>query len=144
MIIGALWYFDQWYDSPFGGGVARDMMKHQSSEGEMIPAAFVWSAATFGVPAVHIAGMPYHSIFKKGAQLSEYVARTAPTPVWLHPASKFDMTTMKWVLPRAKLSRKMLLRGVAKVGARAVPGLGWALLAVDLYHVGKWYMETDF
>ncbi len=126
MIIGSLWYLDQWYKNPLGGGIARSMMASQSSEGEMMPAALLYSLTTAGIPAVHIAGLPYHSIANVSYDMLDYVDRT--DSIW------------RSQLPRLA-SKKGMLRLGAKVGGRAIPGLGWALFAVDMWHVGKWIGE---
>jgi hypothetical protein len=126
MIIGALWYIDQWNKNPLGGGLARGMMASSSSEGEMVPAALMYSLATAGVPAVHIAGMPYHTIAQKSYDMLEYAERT--DSMWRSQIPKLA-------------SRKGMLRLGAKVGGRVVPGLGWALFALDMWYVGKWIGE---
>ena len=133
MIVGAFWFLDQWVDSGFGD-FAWSMAKDDDGENMMMPGALVFSLATAGIPAVTIAAMPYHTISVASSKLDEYVYRTSTTGKMSH----FSFTKQRFVF-----SRRWLLRSTAKVGARLVPGLGWALLAWDLYSLADWYMRSD-
>ena len=135
MIWAAIWYLDKWANSPYGGGVAWSMTKPGSSgEYEMMPGALVYTLATAALPAVHIAGTPYGAISKVASRLDEYVYNTSTTG----KMSSFSFTKKRFVY-----SNRWLLRSGAKVGSRLVPGLGWGLLAYDLYTVGRWYMQDE-
>lgn len=133
MIIGAFWYLDKWAHSGFGD-FAWSMAKTDDGENMMMPGALVFSLATAGVPALAIAAMPYQTISVASSKLDEYVYRTSTTG----KMSSFSFTKRRFVY-----SNRWLLRSAAKIGARAVPGLGWALLAYDLYTVADWYMRSD-
>lgn len=135
MLFASIWYLDLWSKSSVGGGFARSMTKPGASgEYEMMPAALVWTLATAGVPAIHIAGTPYHQISKASAYLDDYVHVTDPKGKMSH----FSFTKRRFVY-----SNQWLRRSAARVGARLVPGLGWGLLAYDLYTVGRWYMQDE-
>ena len=133
MITAAIWYVDQWVKHPFGGGATKHMMKPGTSRDyEMMPAALVYALWTGGVPALHIAGTPYHKLANWTYDAYDYLYRTEP--IVRHSQ-----------LARGGMSRRLWFkRGFAKVATRAIPGIGWALFAFDIYSVSKWYLETDF
>ncbi len=115
-----------------------------------------------GAAALHLAGMPYHSILKAANWVDEFnrgahaqmVARThfdymtrRGMPIskasLRHFASQgvghrglryaiYDPMKLNQVLTKGKY-----LRFAGKMAGRMVPGLGWALLAYDVYTVSK-------
>ncbi len=130
MISGAVWYLDKWSKHKYGGQATWAMTAPGSNrEYDMMPAALIYGLFTAGIPAVHIAAMPYAKIADLSYDLAEYASRT--DSIWRSQIPKF-------------FTRKGMLRVGAKIGARALPVVGWALLAYDVYNVSKWYLETDF
>lgn len=117
MITGAVWYLDQLATHKWGGKAAiRAVQIDDSLAGPMIIAGFAWGL----VPAAHIAAVPYSKIVRTTQDIRSFLYRTSH--YYIFPKGS------------ARARNKLL----AKIGARAVPGLGWALLAYDLYSAGKY------
>jgi len=110
------------------------------------PAAQVTSA----VPLALVAGAPYDAFIRATDSLDRFnrADRLRRTAVAQHsymvrhgmPVSKSSARHFA-AAGVGRLRTKAALRFGAKLGARFVPGLGWALLAYDVYTVGK--MITD-
>jgi hypothetical protein len=140
MISGAVWYLQQWdeFHAPYYGDYRESMSEKKSA---VVP---FYAFATLAVPAVGIGISPYAYLFSKGHQLSGIADDAA-----------YDLARNRHIFQHAPFSKIAPMRGAAsrvlaskwlfaRAGARLVPGLGWALLAYDLYNVGKWYIESDF
>ena len=142
MITAAVWYVDQWIKHPFGGGATKHMMAPgPDREYEMMPLALLYALMTGGIPALHIAGTPYHKLADWTYDAYDYLDRTED----LH--RRPTRLQVNWKNPlRSRITHNTvwLRRGLAKVATRALPGIGWALFAYDIYSVSKWYLETDF
>ncbi len=97
-----------------------------------------------GLPLVAIAGSPY-DVFIKGSGS----ARRARRAHHAHAVAKFQhryMARRGMLISKSsaahfaqagvgRLSPKLAARIGARVGARLIPGLGWAMLAYDVYTV---------
>ena len=65
---------------------------------------------------------------------------------WIYPHSQADafrvvgQSGSRRIIP-VYFRKKLVKRVAAKLVGRAVPGLGWALLIHDAWHVGKWIGE---
>lgn len=117
-----------------------------------------------GVASLHVAGAPYDYFLRGSQRLRDinwwsdiahanrqahsYMARRG-MPISKSSARHFAQTTGSFVPGTARYpgsAGARILRGrtariAAKVAGRMVPGLGWALLAYDIYTVGR--MITD-
>lgn len=142
MIGASIWYAQQWdkFHSPYYGDY-RDALDREDPHAAVVP---FYVTATFAFPSVAIATSPYAYLFSKASQLShradlldyelssvKHFARHAPFS---------DIVPMRAAASR-RLASKWFL---ARAGARLLPGLGWGLLAYDIYSVSKWYLESDF
>ncbi|HHZ64180.1 MAG TPA: hypothetical protein EYN51_01555 [Flavobacteriales bacterium] len=150
MIRGAIWWLEQWNNihsplyRPFGDAIlSEDSELSDSRKLAGFTSGLLYAGMTGLAPAIVIGSSPYLYMSKAGGSLSEgwrtamrveggLLAHTTPVSRWILGGSD-DVF---------RLVRSRLF--LAKVGARFIPGLGWGLLAYDLYTVGKWYMETDF
>ena len=127
MFIHGLWWIEQWHEwhAPYY------QYADDSPEGQV--ASPIYAILTGVAPAVGISLGTYGGIQAITMGLEDYVERRA----YQGRHWAFDIKSARFTFSRSA-SRRMLLRGAAKVGARVVPGLGWALFAVDMWHVGKW------
>ena len=137
MLSTAIWVLEQ--ESAW---VSRNFTYTRSSGND--PTGLIF-ASTFGLAqTAAISLTPYYQISKVGSALkwvADDIAYSQKHPVW----SKVWPQTGHWYNHHPKLLRFARKGGVrklaVKLGARAVPGLGWALFAVDMWHVGKWIGE---
>ncbi len=139
MFITALWVLEQEYKALKWiwdkGGMSRPGGSFQETpmtDFELVLAsgALVYGGAQTGA----IASLGYSGIARVGGQVDDFVRLTA-----LNEPTGFRLTSKGYVPKFAKHSaRKMFM---AKAAARFVPYLGWGLLAVDLFMVGKWIGE---
>jgi hypothetical protein len=136
MFITALWVLEQearW---------VRSLLGPDTTPGKLT-ADEIAAIGVFGtmgaVQSFFITAAPYHGLYKMGSsmaldaeRITEAISRDrwiGRSPMWRH----FNLT---WGTKpaRSQLAKRLAL----KIGSRAVPGLGWALLAVDAWSVGKW------
>ncbi len=127
MIIGGLWWLEQWHKwhSPYY------QYADDSPEGQV--GSVIYSIMTGVVPAVGIAVSPYGQLQRQTIRLESYIANRG----YQGHQFRFSMSKGKFVFGRPLAKRAALKLG-ARIGARFVPGLGWALLVVDAWAVGKW------
>ena len=148
MIRGSIWYMEQWdkLHSPMYKPVydaSTDTRRSKYSRAAGFTSAILYSAMTGLTPSIVIASSPYHIMYSVSSDLSLgwRTAMRAEGGMLVHTTG-----VSRWVLGGSddvfRLVRSRLF--LAKAGARLIPGLGWALLAYDLYTVGNWYMKTDF
>ena len=138
----AIWFLEQ--EVRWG----RTLFGPDSTPGELtldeIAAAGVFG--TMGaVQTFFIGTAPYHALYKMGSsmaldadRITEAISRErwiGRSPLWRH----FNLT---WGTKPAR--SQLLKRAALKVGARAIPGLGWALFATDVYFSAKWISENYF
>lgn len=95
--------------------------------------AFGTVATGWGAAHVAMGMMPYSQMGNVRGKLLDYqvsskLAARSPSGFSI----KGGKITPKWVRPSTAA------RFGAKIGARAIPYVGWALLAADLYYTGKW------
>ena len=137
MLSTAIWVLEQ-----EAAWVSRNLTYTRQSEND--PTGLIF-ASTFGVAqTAAISLTPYYQISKASSALrwvADDIAYSRKHPI----LSKFWPLTGHLHNYHPKLlrfARKGGMRRLAvKVGARAVPGLGWALFAVDMWMVGKWIGE---
>lgn len=134
MIRGAIWWLEQWHK-------ANKPFYHfwdDSPEGQV--GGPVFAMMTGIAPAIGIAVSPYGQLQRRTIALESYVAREA----W-SKGSPFVRSTPKGLIFGKRFThsagKRLILKGGAKLGARAIPYLGWALLVVDAWMVGKWIGE---
>ena len=130
MFIHGLWWVEQWHKAhkPFY------QYADDSPEGQV--GSVIYAITTGVFPAVGISLGTYGGIQQATMGLERYVEnRVYQGHFWA-----FDMKSHRFTFSRSA-SRRMLLKGAAKVGARAIPYAGWALFALDMWHVGKWIGE---
>jgi len=118
-----------------------------------------------GIAAAHLAGMPYHGLIKTTNWLGAFnrsahaqqVARSQYAYMTRHGmnisksshahfarqgvARQAFFTTANMRTARGVLTKGRYLRFAGKMGARFVPGLGWALLAYDVYTVANMILD---
>ena len=130
MISSAIWVLEQehkWAKRNFSWGDRR-----------IGPGDSAWLLAGIGFGIVQTAAisiMPYYSIIQAAGHADDYVwLRTQPKGFSM---SSKGVRAVGWSTSR----RAMLKYGAAKVGSRFIPYAGWALLAYDLWNVGKWIGE---
>ncbi len=91
-----------------------------------------------------IAINPYHQIYQQASAFSWVVDDldySAKHPVWSKIWPKTGHLTVQH-RPLLMFARRGAMRNLAvRVGARAIPYAGWALLILDAWHVGKWIGE---
>ncbi len=134
MIRGAIWWLEQWHA----------MNKHydfydawdDSPEGAV--ASPFYFAMTGVFPAVFIGVSPYGHMQRATMNLEGYVARKAWNKSNIVINARPPFFHRRFTHSAGK---RLILKGGAKLGARAIPYLGWALLAVDAWMVGKWIGE---
>ena len=123
-----------------------------------------WEGYATGVVGLHVAGAPYDTFLRGSQKLRDinwwsdmaYANRQAHRTmvsrgmsISSRSAAQFAQTSGSFVpgtaryagSPGARILRGRGARIAAKVAGRMVPGLGWALLAYDIYTVGR--MITD-
>jgi len=83
-----------------------------------------------------ISALPYYGIIQLSGRMDDYVFyHTIDRAVPI--AFRFGAGIKGFQPVFRSAARRGLLLG-ARVGSRAIPYVGWALLAYDLYSVGKW------
>lgn len=101
---------------------------------------------TSAVPLLAVAGAPYDVFIRSTDSLDRFnrAARLQRTAMAQHSYMvRHGMSVSKSSAAHfahagvGRLRTKAALRFGARVGARLVPGLGWAMLAYDVYTVGK-------
>lgn len=105
---------------------------------------------TSAVPLLAVAGAPYDAFIRSTDSISRFnradrLRRTAVAqhsymvrhgmPISKSSASHFAHAGV------GRVRTKAALRFGARVGARLVPGLGWAMLAYDIYTVGGMILD---
>jgi hypothetical protein len=130
MIVGGLWWLEQWHKwhAPY--------YQYADDSPEGMPASVLYASMTGVAPALAIGVSPYAQLQRVTMGLEDYVANRG----YQGRQFRFSMSQGKFLFGRS-LSKRMALRMAAKVGARFVPGVGWALLVVDAWAVGKWLGE---
>ena len=129
MIIGALWWLEQWHKAH------KPYYQYADDSSYGMPASVLYATMTGVVPAAFIAASPYGQLQRITMGIEDYSSRRAYDKSTLHFSTKFPFARRKFVHSAGK---RAALKFGARVGARFVPGLGWALFAVDMWHVGKW------
>ncbi len=149
MIISALWVLEQeakafrWLRQP--GTFGEDAPGGKDwSDMNSFEQLFLASAATgWAMGHFALAAQPYTRIFGYAAKEDLFLRELAlHSPRSLGgkgiPAGfTFGLRGFKPTWLSASVGRK----ATAKIASRFVPYLGWALLAIDLWHVGKWIGE---
>ncbi len=148
MLITGNWWLHKWhkfhrkgYEPFFEGVFDEDILESHRAVG--FTAGFLYAAMTAVSPAFVLAASPYHALYSASSELSlgwrtamraegGYLAHSTSVSRWILGGTD-DILNVRY--------RRLLL---AKAGSRLIPGIGWALLAVDVYHLSKWYLETDF
>lgn len=138
MIRHGFWWLDQWnkahsdfYDPVLSAG---DKPKHaQFAAGVGAP---LWFAGTGLAPAAVISGSPYAFMQRGTMFLEDYVERKAYNRSILTVSPR--VISNRFVHSAGK---RAALKFSAKLGARAIPYAGWALLGYDLWSLGKWIGE---
>lgn len=127
MIIGGLWWIEQWHKAHKKFyGYADD-----SPEGQV--GSVVYAIMTGVAPAVAISASPYGYMQIVKHNADDYLARRG----YQGRHWAFDIRSKRFTFSRS-FSRRLLLRGGAKLATRAIPVVGWALFAWDMWLVGKW------
>ena len=140
MIIAALWLLDKEW-------AAVDYIAAEDAHpADVLALKFVAGAATAPIWG-GLAMMPYWKIHQQSARLAwavEDVRHTRKmTARYGRVGAKFrTLTYWNWFPKhRAFAMRGGIRWGATKVGSRFIPYVGWALLAYDLWNVGKWIGE---
>lgn len=105
-------------------------------------------AAALGL--AHLAGSPYHTIgrvterlgaFNRGVR-AQQVARSQHSYMVRHGMNISKSSASHFAQAGVGRARsRMALRIGAKMGARLIPGLGWALLVYDVYTVTNMILD---
>ena len=129
MFIHGLWWIEQWHEwhAPYY------QYADDSPEGRV--ASPIYAIMTGVAPAVGISLGTYGGIQAITMGLEDYSSRRAYDKATLHFSTTFPFARRQFVHSAGK---RAALKFGARVGARFMPGLGWALFAVDMWHVGKW------
>ncbi|HIO42456.1 MAG TPA: hypothetical protein EYN33_00355 [Gammaproteobacteria bacterium] len=105
---------------------------------------FAWSKRNFSFPKgnegqFYIATSPFYAASFAAVSMAPYYGIASLSNSLSY---KVESTVARYALGRSlgfKVGRRRLAKLLAtKVASRFVPGLGWALLMVDAWHVGKW------
>ncbi len=140
MFITALWVLDQEYKAAkwiwHKGGMSRpggSFQKKPMTDRELFFATY------FGLlPAMAqtgaIGSLGYSTIASVGGRVDDFVRYSR-----LNEPIGFSLSRGKITPKFAKHSAFKM--GAAKLGARFIPYVGWALLATDIYLSGKWLYE---
>lgn len=141
-------------------GAADDALQFENRAAEKLSDFYL------GIASLHIAGAPYDRFSKASQTLRDinWWSDMAAFDRWSHQemvksgraispssAKHFARTSGTFVPGTARYAghsgarilRSRGARVAAKVAGRLVPGLGWALLAYDLYSAGK-YIEKRY
>ena len=91
----------------------------------------------------HITTSPFYLIPFAAISSAPYamIATTSSNLAWQVETNAMQVQLARSYGIRRIGARSALKFGLTKVASRAVPGLGYALLAVDMWHVGKWIGE---
>lgn len=133
MFITAAWALEQEYKLYKWMQLEVPPVEDMSPEQQLFASSF---ATLWGAGHVALASMPYNQLMNVRGRLIEWTIVEKLNA--RHPSGfsiKGGKITPKWVRP------SMAARMGAKIGARAIPYVGWALLATDLYLTGKWLKE---
>ncbi len=120
MIHHALWVAEQQF-----AWSKRNFTPTRDNEGEWHIATAPFYLATFGV----VSSAPYAAVIT-----------TADSLAWHAATDVQERVIMKGMGVRIG-KRKAARWAATKLATRAIPYVGWALLAYDLWHVGKWVKE---
>ncbi len=141
MLIAALWVLEKEYKFGKKHFTYTDPKPDHMSWYEAAAAFTLISGAALQTSV--IGGMPYRSLFKAHGAMEWAVRDTMWTRAVRKTGAlggKYNTYTLFNYYPKmGAFAQKGGLRfAVTKVGARVIPYVGWALLAYDLYSVGKW------
>lgn len=131
----------------------RDAEKHSViRRGEPAsPALEAISNYAAAVSLAHLAGSPYHtvgSVTERLAAFNRGTAAQATAKAQHRYMVKSGMSISKSSAAHfaaagvGRSSSRLAIRVGARVGARLVPGLGWALLAYDVYTLSKMIADS--
>ena len=144
MIRASLWLLEQAW------GAVSFIAAEDAHPADVLALKGVVTAATAPI-WIGVGVMPYWKMHQQAARLAwavEDVTHTAAMRAKYGAlGAKFrTLTHWNWFPKhRAFAMRSPARLLVTKVGARFIPYAGWALLALDLYHVGKWgYGKTKW
>jgi len=135
MFIGALWVLEQEqkvFEHLWGkAGLSIDQHPLETGSGTA-----VFSGAMIGAIAQtgYVGSLPYSRLMSVSGDLDTFVRRSV-----LNEPTGFSLSKGKITARFAKHRAGKVL--AAKIGARFIPYAGWALFAVDMWHVGKWIGE---
>ncbi len=140
----AIWVVEQEAKvlAPFYHGERKQFSELNPSMQVFVTSVGIANAAGLGM----VASSPYTYLWSKTTQARNYLAeeimemnyiRTGKSkfkPSYATKGGGFATRPLLGKYVKGKAGRRL----AAKVGSRFIPYAGWALLMVDLWHVGKW------
>jgi len=142
MLYMAIWVLEQeaaWINRNFSTTSGSSI----DSFDKTLPLIAFSGVGAFQTAAISIS--PYYHIYSQASAfgwVADDLAWSKKHPYW----SKVVPRTGHWYNYHPGLlsfAKRSAGRGLAvRIGARAIPYAGWALLALDVYRVSQWYMAN--